>query len=552
MNQHLALSQLETRLIWLMVLRVVLVTILLGSAVTIEVIAQPEVQVRRLYYLIALTYLLTLICALVWPFTGSSRRQTAYGQIFADLLLITGVVYLTGGIEDNFSLLYFISIISASIILYRVGGLAAAAIASLCYGSVLIAIYLELLPWYPLLGTEPPPAEVIYYSIFFNSFGFFTVALLTSYLSEGLRKTGRELEQTSDHLADLQAFNQTVIDSIASGLMSTDLEGKINFLNASAESILRVNSAQTIGKKIQVVLGEGQDYVDRLTAILDKRRYCRMEGAYLNGVGEQCYLGLSVSYLLDKGEGKSGFLFTFQDLTEIKRLEREIRIKENLATMGEMAAGMAHEIRNPLASISGSVQVLQEGLGSGGDDSRLMDIIVRESERLSGILSDFLVYARPPRFKPDDIDLRKVIEETAALLRNSAEIRAEHDIVLKLPDSPVKLFADANQMKQISWNLARNAIQAMPAGGRLEVELATGDDGEVVMAFRDQGIGLCNKEVGQDFMPLKGDFDRGSGLGLAIVYRMVQDYNGSIRINRLTPQGTEVSVHFPLDRRTFE
>jgi two-component system sensor histidine kinase PilS (NtrC family) len=277
-----------------------------------------------------------------------------------------------------------------------------------------------------------------------------------------------------------------------------------------------------------------------------------MEGAYLNGVGEQCYLGLSVSYLLDKGEGKIGFLFTFQDLTEIKRLEREIRIKENLATMGEMAAGMAHEIRNPLASISGSVQVLQEGLGSGGDDSRLMDIIVRESERLSGILNDFLVYARPPRFKPDDIDLRKVIEETAALLRNSAEIRAEHDIVLKLPDSPVKLFADANQMKQISWNLARNAIQAMPAGGRLEVELATGDDGEVVMAFRDQGIGLRDQEVGQAFMPLKGDFDRGSGLGLAIVYRMVQDYNGSIRINRLTPQGTEVSVHFQLDRRTFE
>jgi two-component system sensor histidine kinase PilS (NtrC family) len=277
-----------------------------------------------------------------------------------------------------------------------------------------------------------------------------------------------------------------------------------------------------------------------------------MEGAYLNGVAEQCYLGLSVSYLLDKGQGKIGFLFTFQDLTEIKRLEREIRIKENLATMGEMAAGMAHEIRNPLASISGSVQVLKEGIGSGGENSRLMDIIVRESERLSGILNDFLVYARPPRFKPDDIDLREVIEETAALLRNSAEIQTEHDIVLKLPSSPVRLFADANQMKQIAWNLARNAIQAMPGGGRLEVELATGDDGEVVMAFRDEGIGLRDTELQQAFMPFKGDFDRGSGLGLAIVYRMVQDYNGSIRIQRLAPQGTEVSVHFPLDRRTFE
>ena len=193
MKQRPNLSQLETRLIWLMVLRVVLVTTLLGSAVTIEVIAQPEFQVRRIYYLIALTYLLTLIYALVWPFTVSYRRQMAYSQVFADLLIITGVVYITGGIEANFSLLYFISIISASINLYRVGGLAAAGIASACYGSVVIAIYAEVLPAYPLPGSDPSPVEAIYYSIFFNSFGFFTVALLTSYLSEGLRKTGQEL-----------------------------------------------------------------------------------------------------------------------------------------------------------------------------------------------------------------------------------------------------------------------------------------------------------------------------------------------------------------------
>ncbi len=277
-----------------------------------------------------------------------------------------------------------------------------------------------------------------------------------------------------------------------------------------------------------------------------------MEGAFLNGRGEQAYLGLSVSYLLYRGESKSGYLFTFQDLTEIRRLEREIRLKENLATMGEMAAGMAHEIRNPLASISGSVQVLKESLGFGGEGSRLMDIIVRESERLSGILHDFLIYARPPRFKPDDIDLRKVVEETATLLRNSAEVQEEHEIKVVLPSEPVNLFADANQMKQIAWNLARNAIQAMPAGGCLEMELAAGKDGEVVMAFRDEGVGVGDGEVHQIFMPFKGDFEQGSGLGLAIVYRMVQDYNGSIRVDSLSPRGTEVSVTFPLDRRIFE
>ena len=280
--------------------------------------------------------------------------------------------------------------------------------------------------------------------------------------------------------------------------------------------------------------------------MLEVRRYCRMEGAYLNGHGDEIYLGLSVSHLLYKGESKSGFLFTFEDLTEIKRLENEVRLKENLATMGEMAAGMAHEIRNPLASISGSVQVLEEDLGLTGEHSRLMDIIVRKSERLSAILNEFLVYARPPKFESRNIDLREVVGETVALLENSAEVQPEHEIVLKLPESAVKLFVDANHMKQITWNLARNAIQAMPEGGRLEVELGRNGSGEVVMAFRDQGAGLSEGEVHQVFRPFSGKFERGSGLGLAIVYRIVKDYNGVIRVDSIEPRGTEFSVHFPL------
>jgi two-component system sensor histidine kinase PilS (NtrC family) len=534
-----------------MVLRVIVVTTLLGSAVTVEVVPQPELQARPLFYLIALTYLLTLGYALTWPFTASFRRLSAYIQIFGDLVIITGTVYFTGGLENNFSLLYFISIISASIILYRVGGLIAAATASVCYATVLLAVFFGVFPRFPPMSVPTQAVEVYYYSIFFNVFGFFTVASLTSYLSEGLRKTGRELEEASDHLADLQAFNQTVIDSIASGLMTTDLEGKINFLNKSAVSILGVSSDDIVGEKVHKILGEGDDYIEYLREVLAEQRYRRMEGTYLDRAGEQIFLGMSVSFLLDKGEELSGFLFTFQDLTEIKRLEREVRMKENLATMGEMAAGMAHEIRNPLASISGSVQVLKESLGLEGEDSRLMNIIIRESERLSGILNDFLVYARPPMFKPGDIDLRDVVEETAALLRNSAEIESDHEIALKMPTAPVQLFADPNQMKQITWNLARNAIKAMPGGGRLEVELMDADGSEVVLAFRDEGVGIGDGEVHEIFMPFKGDFQQGSGLGLAVVYRMVQDYKGSIRVDSRSPRGTEISVHFPTDRRTI-
>jgi two-component system sensor histidine kinase PilS (NtrC family) len=544
----------DTALVWLMVLRVVVVTALLGSAVVAEVIARPREPGEPLYLLIALTYLLTLLYALAWPFTAGRRRELAYVQVAGDLFIVTGIVYFTGGLESTFSFLYFISIIAASIILFRRGGLVAASAASVLYGSLIQGLYLGVLPLYPAIGGRMlpvMPAQVVAYTIFLNVFGFYTVAFLTSYLSESLRQTGRKLEEASDYLADLQVLNQTIIDSITSGLMTADFEGRINFFNEAASSILAVAPDKAIGQEVRALLGEGEDFLDRLKERLAGKRYIRMEGAYLNARGNETYLGMSVSYLLFEGEKKSGFLFIFQDLTEIKRLEREVRLKENLATMGEMAAGMAHEIRNPLASISGSVQVLAEADELTRDQKRLMDIIVRESERLSGTLNEFLAYARPPRFEPDQIDLRKVVEETATLLGHSPEVLPEHEIKLALPESPVLLFADPNQMKQITWNLARNALQAMPDGGRLEMALSRNGSGEVVMTFRDQGVGMSGGEMNRVFEPFSGSFKMGSGLGLAIVYRIVKDYNGMIQVDSAAAKGTVISVHFPLDRRTL-
>jgi two-component system sensor histidine kinase PilS (NtrC family) len=542
----------DNALVWLMVLRVVVVTALLGSAVIAEVLARPSEPGEPLYLLIALTYLLTLLYALVWPFTAAYRRELAYAQVLFDLLIVTGIVHSTGGIESNFSFLYLISIISASIILFGRGGLVAATVASVLYGALVQALYLGAIRAYPA-QTAPSrlPGQVVAYTIFLNVFAFYTVALLTSYLSESLRLTGRKLEEASDSLADLEAFHQTIVDSITSGLMTTDLEGRINFFNEAASNILALPSSQAVGQEVRSLLGEKEDFLDQIHGKLAGRRYLRMEGVYLNRRGGELYLGMSVSHLL-QGEKKSGLLFVFQDLTEIKRLEREVRLKENLATMGEMAAGMAHEIRNPLASISGSVQVLAEAEELNDEQKRLMDIIVRESERLSGTLTEFLAYARPPRFEPGEIDLRQVVEETAALLKHSSEVLPEHQIVLELPETPVLLFADPNQMKQITWNLARNALQAMPEGGRLQMSLARNGAGGVVMTFRDEGIGISGGEVHKVFEPFSGSFKRGSGLGLAIVYRIVKDYNGMIQVDSVASKGTVISVHFPLDRRTLD
>lgn len=545
----------EAALAWLMMLRVIIVTGLLGSAIVAEVVATSPGPGNPIYFVIALTYLLTVIYGVVWPFTVNRRRELAYVQIVGDLLVVTGIVYYTGGIESDFSSLYFISIIAASIILFRRGGLVAASVSSILYGGLIQALYLgAVLPYsaterggFPLM-----PPRVVAYTVFLNVFAFYTVALLTSYLSESLRHTGRKLQETSDFLADLQAFNQTIIDSITSGLMTADFEGRINFFNNAAAAIFALPPHQAIGKEVIELLGEDEDFLERLKSSLAGKRYLRLEGTYRNVRGEDIYLGMSASYLLFEGEKKSGFLFTFQDLTEIKRLEREILLKENLARMGELAAGMAHEIRNPLASISGSVQVLREAENLPEDQKRLMDIIVRESERLSGTLTDYLAYARPPQFELRRIDLRGVLGETAELLGHSAEVLENHEIVLDLPEAPVFLFADPNQMKQITWNLARNALQAMPSGGKLEMGLSRNGSGEVVMSFRDEGVGVADGEVHRVFEPFSGSFERGTGLGLAIVYRIVKDYNGEISIDTIAPKGTEVSVRFPLDRRTLE
>ena len=545
----------DNALVWLMFLRVVVVTALMGSAVFAEVIRRPRGPLDPLYFLIAVTYLLTLIYAFLWPFTTAYRKLLAYFQILGDLFIITGIVYYTGGTDSNFSSLYFFSIIAGSIILFRRGGLIAATAASLLYGALLQGLYLGVVTPHPALGSVSPvvmPAQVVAYTIFINVFGFYTVAFLTSYLSENLRRTGRKLEEAADFLADLQVFNQTIIDSITSGLMTTDFEGRINFFNSAAATIFGRSAEEVVGTRVTDLLGETDDFLDHVKERLaGGRRFLRLEGAYLDGRGDEIYLGMSVSYLLYEGETKSGFLFTFQDLTEIRRLEREVRLKENLATMGEMAAGMAHEIRNPLASISGSVQVLKEAEGLSDEQKRLMEIIVRESERLSGTLTEFLAYARPKRFEPTEVDLRLVLEETAALLGNSAEVLPEHEVVVDTPDFPVEVFADANQMKQITWNLARNALQAMPSGGRLVMSLRRNGSGEVVMAFRDQGVGMSDGEIHKVFQPFSGSFERGSGLGLAIVYRIVKDYNGTIHVDSVASEGTEVSVHFPLNRRTL-
>jgi two-component system sensor histidine kinase PilS (NtrC family) len=241
-------------------------------------------------------------------------------------------------------------------------------------------------------------------------------------------------------------------------------------------------------------------------------------------------------------------VLTFQDLTEVMELEREVRRQERLAALGKMAAGLAHEIRNPLASMRGSVQVLASELSFSTDQSQLMDIVLRESDRLNRIVSDFLTYARPPKMERSVIELGGLLGETASLLRNSPELRHDHQVIEEHPSEAVLYLGDPNQIRQIFWNLARNAIQAMPLGGDLRIKLNAKPDGEVSITFSDTGQGMSREQKERLFEPFNSS-SGGTGLGMAIVYQLVRDHSGKILVESEAGKGTSISIKLPTGGR---
>ena len=539
-------SDLRRKLRWLIAIRAVISTALLGSATFAQITAPGSFPVDPFFFLIGLTYALTA-CYAATLRLAESHRWVVDVQLAGDALIVSAFIYFTGGITSYFTSLYVLPIVAASVVQFRRGGLLAATLSAVLYGGVVLAQYLTAAgyvhdPW--LVSPVLPPRSVAQYTYLLNAFGFFAVALLSGSLADRVRTTGARLEQASNQIADLQALNQHVIDSLPSGLATTDNTGRILTFNRAAENITGRSSLSVAGRPIAEVLHIPEDAVGATTPELDGGRARRMESHFMRG-GQHVEIGLSIAYLQTPG-GRAGYLVTFQDVTDIKKLERDARLQQRLAAVGEMAAGIAHEIRNPLASMSGSIQILRDELPLSAEQSQLMDIVLRESERLNTTIGSFLAYARPQRFAVSRHDVRRALNDAALLLRNSAEVQEGHVIDVDVPASELWYEADEGQIKQIVWNLASNGLRAMPNGGRLKLSGAydaTADG--VVITVQDEGIGIQPEELDGLFQPFHGRFSQGSGLGLAIVHRIVTDYNGEIKVSSQPSRGTTVAVHLP-------
>jgi two-component system sensor histidine kinase PilS (NtrC family) len=541
------MTRVETarQLRWLMSLRVVTLATLLICAFGIEVLLRPSESLRPLVLLAACSFAMVLGYALLDRWFGHSRVFVLL-QLFGDAVVISFFVQITGGLDSPMSFLYLLPISAGSILLYRSGGLA---MAGICW-SLYLALAALGSTWVPFgalvpLSPETDPGRTVYLLVA-HLVAMLAFAILSSSLSERLRSQGRELAERQQAVARLTALNENIIESINSGLITTDLSGSVNFMNRGGSEIIGFPQVAVEGREIEALFDLGSGFLGEIRRQLLAERRFRFERWFDREDGQRIFLGIAASNLHDKAGRPLGYIFIFQDLTEIHALEQEVRLRERMVALGEMSAGMAHELRNPLASISGAVQYLKGDLKPSGERLELMDIILRESHRLDQAIRDFLTFTRPGKFAPEAVDLVKLLEDSLKLLERSHEKQSAHRLETRFPAARLDCELDANRMKQVFWNLTTNALKAMPDGGTLMIGVEIDHaQSRIEISFHDQGVGMDRRQREQYFQPFSSSFSEGTGLGAAIVYRLVEEHGGRIRLTSSKGRGTCVTISLP-------
>jgi two-component system sensor histidine kinase PilS (NtrC family) len=549
----------------LMLGRIIILTLLLTIAFLFQLSKKQFFFIpltNNLYYFIGIFYLVTIVYALLLRKSRDLYRF-AFIQIIIDQLFITVLIYFTGGIESFFPIAYIFSIIASSTIFYRRGALLSASLSSLLYGLLLL---LQLHLWIsPLGGSSIYDASKIFYSLIIYMAAFYIVAILSGAISEELKKNKKELIQKQVDYNQLEAFNQNIIQSLDSGLLTIDLSGNINFLNRTAEKILNRNQDSLKDTSIYDLFAKIDEVVRQVRmkppeCSFDYQRY---ETLLTNHDGKKIYLGFSISPLTDPDGALIGHTLIFQDVTRFKEMEDQIKRVDKMAAVGALAAGMAHEIRNPLASLSGSIQMLRSELTLDDSQHHLMEITLRESERLNALITDFLLFAQPPQSHKVLYPIGRILEETLDLFVHSPSFHDGIRVLRPSPQEEIRVWIDPDQMKQVFWNLFINAAQSMSDGGQIQVQLrrgnalgATGpslsslarDKEWVKISISDSGTGIAAEEKEKIFEPFFTTKENGTGLGLSIVHKIIENHKGLIKVDSEVGRGSTFSVFLPAEQ----
>ena len=527
----------------LLLIRTGITFALLASVVSVQV-RSPELLLtggfQLLYFAVLLSYGWLLLRYAAWG-SVDLPPYAVFLQAGADVAFISIIVFATGLYDSVFSFMFVIVILLGSLERYLRGAVGWALLSSAAY-TVLVYLQMRgiLLP--PGFEATSVPFSQFVRSAVTHSTAFLLTGVLSGFLGEEIRKGKEKVRDRDDVIQKLESFHKHVIDNIPSGLLTIDTEGRVNLVNDTACAILGMKREDTVGRPVGQVLAGIEGWEGR-----DDSRIPRAEIRFPRADGTEVFLGFSTSPMKDALGHAIGRVVIFQDLTPIRQMEERVRIADRLAGVGELAAGLAHEIRNPLASIAGSSQLLRESVASSGESATLLDIIGRESQRLNGLITDFLAYTGPSQRNTMRLDVAVLLRDVAEAVR-AGEAREKGVAVELAPLPTLMVEGDGEQLKQVAWNLVRNAVQAAPAGGKLMIdgfEQIRHGSRYVVAMVVDTGAGIAPGILEKIFNPFFTTKEGGTGLGLSISQRIVHQHKGFIEVRPAPGKGCAFSVFLP-------
>ena len=542
-NDHL-----KKQIQWLLFLRVLFLSLMLGISVLLQTKNSPIFlpPLHYLAYFIAGLYLFTILSALVVRMIRCYSRF-GYLQITLDTLLVTLLVFSTGGSQSVFTVVYFFPIVMGAFMLFRRGSLLFAALSTLLFGALLLIEY----GGYASRFVQASPGQLTNFQMLLHYFAiysltFFLVAILSSMLSTRLQRTEAELFQTASDYGRLSFLYKQIFDDINTGIITVAADNRITSFNRAAKLITGYKSEEVLGLDLSRTFPDLERHL-----LHDERRHT---AAILRKSGEIIPVGYSCSKLNAPDDNENGYVYTLQDLSQIKKMEAQVQQAEKMATIGEMAAGIAHELRNPLAAISGAVQLLEKETLDSSINKRLFGIIMRESDRLDATIHEFLLFSKPVNPEKKWFSLHALALEAMETMSQNPDWNSALSLVLEIqPD--LECWADPQMIRQVLINLignSANACRNMKEGRILlrAEETATGDqetpEAAIVLDISDNGNGIPEEIRDRIFEPFFTTRETGTGLGLAIIRQIVHSHGGEISLRDCQPQGATFSVSLPL------
>ena len=530
------------RLWWLILGRLVVALLLLAVSFWTGSTTGQELWPKALSVLLFVASL-TVAYALAHRFERTRLFQVRL-QFAADIFLVTWLVWSSDVIHSPYTALYIVIIGTASLFLAPRDVVVTSVGSAVAYTACALAA-LSGYGNHPSIDALQGSLSRAIQSVGFFDIAFFVVGLLSARLAEHQSRSDVRLIAATQSLANLRALHERIVASIRSGVVTTDLQGRIYTFNAAAEEITGYNERDVRGEDVSIFFGNLDEHTRAsLNASGLGQTSPRLEADCLTAEGLRLRLGFSISPLFSETGETTGSVIAFQDLTHIRALEETSRRQDQLAALGRMAASIAHEIRNPLAAMRGSIQMLRHEMKSEPSQDELMDIILRESDRLNRIITDFLNYARPRSISHSRVEVGDLLRQTFTLLRYSPEINELQSIEEDIPSGTFLADADPEQLQQVFWNLARNALQAMPEGGTLRAELGENSNNRVRITFSDTGCGMTPAQVERLFEPFSSTTG-GTGLGLSIVYQIIREHGGTINVSSREGRGTTITIELP-------